>query len=110
MPPLIASWPLTELRIELEAIGVFVLEEFPDGDVRLGDRPMVKPFTGKSTIIAAYISLTPGELRYDIFTLRAAIKRVGKEDRLQELESKLFARAARYGDDAAPGTSAGRVN
>ncbi len=89
MPPLRVSFAFDDLRQEFEAIGIHLLEEFPDGDTRWGDSPMAKPYKGLSVVIHPYISLSPGERRYDIFSIRNAVMRLGKKDRLAELEAGL---------------------
>lgn len=55
--PLRANYPLAALKQELEAIGIYLLEEFSDGQVRWGDRPLPKnkgeEFKGRSVMTAA---------------------------------------------------------
>lgn len=91
MPPLIANFPLPALKIELEKIGVFLLEEFSDGQVRWGDRPIEKgkKFKGRSVMTAPYIYFNPGKPRFDIFTVRNILERLGKTEHLAAFEKAL---------------------
>jgi hypothetical protein len=90
--PLIANYPLKALKEELATIGIHCLQEFPDGQVRWGDRPLPKKgqkFKGRSVMTAPYIYFNPGKPRFDIFTVRNILERLGKLDRLVAFEKKL---------------------
>ncbi len=91
--PLRANYPLEALKKELAAIGIHLLEEFSDGQVRWGDRPLPtnkgEKFKGRSVMTAPYISFTPGKPRFDIFTIRNILDRLGKADQLAAFEKKL---------------------
>lgn len=93
--PLHANYLLSALKQELATIGVHFLQEFPDGQVRWGDRPMPtkkgEKFKGRSVMTAPYISFNPGKPRFDIFTVRNILERLGKTDHLAAFEKKLEA-------------------
>ena len=90
--PLIANYELEHLKKELAVIGIVVLEEFPDGQVRWGDRPMPpKPakFKGRSIVTAPYV-VWDGKPRFDIFTIRQILERLDKSAYQETLEKKLL--------------------
>jgi hypothetical protein len=90
--PLIANYDYQGLRKELQAIGIVVLEEFEDGQVRWGDRPMpAKPekFKGRSVMTAPYLWRDGNKARFDIFTVRNILERLGKTAHLAKLEQDL---------------------
>jgi hypothetical protein len=89
--PLIANFPLPALKAELAKIGIVVLEEFSDGQVRWGDRPIEKgkKFKGRSVMTAPYIYFNPGKPRFDIFTVRNILERLGKSEAREALEKAL---------------------
>ena len=92
--PLRANYLLTALKEELATIGIHLLHEFPDGQVRWGDRPLPpkgQKFKGRSVMTAPYISFNPGKPRFDIFTVRNILERLGKADKLAAFEKKLEA-------------------
>jgi hypothetical protein len=67
MPALIVNFPLSVLKEAFTAVGIYLLEEFPDGVVRWGNSPMANPYQGMSVVMAPYISFEPGKFEYDIF-------------------------------------------
>jgi hypothetical protein len=90
--PLRANYKFEGLAKELAVIGIVVLEVFPDGQIRWGDRPMPqKPekFKGRSVMTAPYIIRDGNEARFDIFTIRNILERLGKITYQQALEKKL---------------------
>jgi hypothetical protein len=91
--PLIANYPLDALRQELATIGIHFLEQFPDGQVRWGDSPMPtkkgEKFKGRSVMTAPYISFNVGKPRFDIFTVRNILERLGKTGQSAAFEKKL---------------------
>ncbi|SRR6266566_978971 len=93
--PLRANYLLDALKQELAAFGVHFLEEFPDGQVRWGDRPLPdkkgEKFKGRSVMTAPYIQFNPGKPRFDIFTVRNILERLGKAAQSKEFEKKLEA-------------------
>jgi hypothetical protein len=89
--PLIANYSLEGLKKELTSVGIVVLEEFSDGQVRWGDRPLPnKPekFKGRSVMTAPYL-LREKDPRFDIFTIRNIFERLGKTDKLPQIEKAL---------------------
>jgi hypothetical protein len=93
MPPLRANYSYEGLKQELSAIGIVVLEVFPDGQVRWGDSPMpTKPgekFKGRSVMTAPYMFFDGNKARFDIFTIRSLVERLGKVEHLPQLEKAL---------------------
>jgi hypothetical protein len=90
--PLRANYDYEGLKKELANIGVVVLEVFADGQVRWGDRPMPpKPekFQGRSVMTAPYIFRDGNKARFDIFTIRNILERLGKTEHQQKLEKNL---------------------
>jgi hypothetical protein len=90
--PLRANYDYEGLKKELAAVGVVVLEEFADGQVRWGDRPIPrKPekFKGRSVMTAPYLWRDGNKPRFDIFTVRNILERLGKIDQWVALEKKL---------------------
>lgn len=96
--PLRANYDYEGLQKLLAAIGVVVLEVFPDGQVRWGDRPMPKnpeKFKGRSVMTAPYIwrdgnkSGDGSKPRFDIFTIRNILDRLGKTEHQKKLEKDL---------------------
>jgi hypothetical protein len=90
--PLRANYDYEGLQKLLAAIGVVVLEVFPDGQVRWGDRPMPKKpekFKGRSVMTAPYIVRDGNKPRFDIFTIRNILDRLGKTDHQKKLEKDL---------------------
>ncbi len=90
--PLRANYSLDGLKKELASIGVVVLEEFPDGQVRWGDRPMPtksgEKFKGRSVMTAPYI-FRDHLPRFDIFTVRNILERLNKMEHWEPLQKKL---------------------
>jgi hypothetical protein len=92
MPPLRANYDYEGLKKELAKVGVVVLEVFPDGQVRWGDQPMpAKPekFKGRSVMTAPYIWRDGNQPRFDIFTIRNILERLGKTAYKPVLEKAL---------------------
>jgi hypothetical protein len=93
--PLRANYPLLALEQELLKIGIYLIEKFPDDQVRWADRPFVpggkEKFKGRSVMTAPYIYFNPGKPRFDIFSIRNILERLGKTDQLAEFEKQLEA-------------------
>jgi|GEM_PF-5937314 len=90
--PLRANYDYEGLKKELAAIGIVVLEVFPDGQIRWGDRPLPnKPekFKGRSVMTAPYIIRDGNKPRFDIFTIRNILERLGKTQHRAKLEKNL---------------------
>jgi hypothetical protein len=92
--PLRANYPLEALKGELAAVGIHFLHEFPDGQVRWGDAPLPngkgEKFKGRSVMTAPYIYFKPGKPRFDIFTIRNILERLGRNpDQIKAFEGKL---------------------
>jgi len=95
MPPLIVNFSLKVLTEVLGAHGCHVLEADADGTVVWGDEPLgAGPYTGKFTTIAPYIWG-----RYDIFSIRGLLSRLGKADEIPAVEEKLYPRGTEDMDD-----------
>jgi hypothetical protein len=90
--PLLANYSLEGLKKELPKFGIVLLEEFADGQVRWGDRPLPKDpkekFKGRSVMTAPYL-FRDGRPRFHIFTIRNIFERLGKVDHLEKAESQL---------------------
>jgi hypothetical protein len=90
--PLIASYSWRVLAEELGHFGIHLLEKFPDNQIRWGTEPPPAPgtkFKGRSVMTAPYIYLSPGVPRFDIFTIRNILERLGKADQTAAFEKKL---------------------
>lgn len=102
--PLVANFGLDVVKEELERVGIYLLEEFPDGQTRWGTEPLAKPYkVGSFTMASEYL-----RDRYDIFSIRAILARLGREDRIPEVDERLFARI-NEGPDFQPPRSTRKV-
>jgi hypothetical protein len=68
--------------------GIYLLETLLDGQTRWGDRPMEQPYQGRSAMANPYVNFGSGD-RYDIFTVRAIVQRLGKASQLAAIEAEL---------------------
>ena len=90
--PLRSNYDYEGLKKELATIGIFVLEEFPDGQIRWGDRPIPKKpekFKGRSVMTAPYLIRDGNKARFDIFTIRNLLERLGKTEHQAKLEKSI---------------------
>ena len=67
---------------------------------------MEQPYQGRSAMANPYVNFGDGD-RYDIFTIRAVIQRLGKSPNQQvAIEAALLAFEQITGDEDSPGASA----
>ncbi|MBN2320016.1 MAG: hypothetical protein JXR49_13100 [Acidobacteria bacterium] len=85
--PQLAAWPLEIVRQELESAGIYLLRDYKDGQTLWGNRPLSDPYPGRSCVAGEY-----NQGKYDIFTIRNILRRVGLEDKTPEVEKNLFQR------------------
>jgi hypothetical protein len=86
--PLVSNYSLRILREEFEKIGIYLIEEFDDGQTRWGTEPISEPYGGSSCMASEYKNG-----RYDIFTVRAIANRLDRAGHMERIEENLFARA-----------------
>jgi hypothetical protein len=84
--PLLVSFRFQIVKAVLAEHGIYVLQEFPDGQVCWGNEPLNNPYTGLFHF-ADYF--TPD--RYDIFTVRGILSKMDKAGEQKAVEEKLFA-------------------
>src|SRR5262249_28064954 len=80
----LASYKIEVVKAVLEDHGIHVLEEFPDGQIRWGNEPLVTPYRGLSHMADFY---KVG--RYDIFTIRAIVNKLDKAGDMAKIEEVL---------------------
>ena len=105
MSVLILNFRLETVRAVFLEHGIYLLETLLDGQTRCGDRPMEQPYKGLSSMAAPYVNFG-SEDRYDVFAIRAIVRRLGKEERLPPIEAQLLALEQITGDDDSPQASA----
>ena len=78
MPPPVFRFDF--LIESLKELGIFFLERLPSGDVRWGDRPLVKPYKGISHITAPLSDAKEGDDRvlFDLWTVEGILNKFGK--------------------------------
>ena len=89
MLPLL-SFKIDAVKAILEEFGIYVLEEFPDGQIRWGNVPPSNPYRGLSHMADFYRND-----RYDIFTIRSIANKLDKVGELPKIEKMLQDAAAR---------------
>lgn len=94
--PLRANFLLRVVVEEFEGVGIYLIEEFPDGQTRWGTEPLREPYGGSFTMANAY---RPG--RIDIFQVRAILNRLDRAGHIPEVERRLFNRINEGADDGA---------
>jgi hypothetical protein len=110
MSALRLNFRLETLKAVFPEHGVYLLETMLDGQTRWGDRPMQQPYQGRSAMGNPYVNFGDGD-RYDIFTIRAIIQRLGKTVAQQvAIESALMAFEQIVGDEDPPQASSASVN
>lgn len=80
----LASYKIEVVKAVLESVGIYVLEEFPDGQIRWGNEPLESPYRGLSHMADFY-----KEGRYDIFTIRAIANKLDKAGHMPKIEEQL---------------------
>ena len=86
MPPP-ANFSAKVVEEVLSQHGIQVLQRFPDGQILWGNVPLSQPYKGAFHMTDFY---EPG--RYDIFTIRGIISKLGKIANAKQIEDALFAR------------------
>ena len=66
---------------------------------------MEQPYQGRSAMANPYVNFGNGD-RYDIFSIRAVIHRLGKTDEQEQIEAALLAFEQIAGDEDSPQASA----
>jgi hypothetical protein len=82
-----ANWPLAVIKEELEAAGIYLLEEFPDGQTRWGTEPLIEPYGGSFTMASEF---EPG--KSDIFQVQAIMTRLDKSGHIHGVSENLYRR------------------
>jgi hypothetical protein len=86
--PQLASFLLSVVRDIFSRYGIYVIVEFPDGQIMWGDEPISSPYTGAFHMAdCGYV-----EGKYDIFTIRAILSKLGKAGDTAAIESELYER------------------
>jgi hypothetical protein len=85
--PQFANVSIEAVKEVFAAHGIHVLETYTDGQIMWGDQPMADPYTGKFCV-SDFFMLG----RYDFFTIRAVLERLGKVTELKEIQDALYAR------------------
>ncbi len=101
MSALRLNFRLESLRAVFAEHGIFLLETLLDGQTRWGDRPMEQPYQGRSAMANPYVNFGSGD-RYDIFTIRAVVQRLGKTSHIAAIEAELQVLELAKGDDDQP--------
>jgi len=99
------NFRLETLRTVFPEHGIYLLETLLDGQTRWGDKPTEQPYQGRSAMANPYVNFGDGD-RYDIFTIRAVIQRLGKTNQQVAIEAALMAFERITGDEDSPGASA----
>lgn len=86
--PQLASFPVDFLETVFRKFGIYLLETFDDGQTRWGNKPLEKPYTGRSTMANPYTEIG-GKKAYDIFTIRMIADRLGKADQQKQIVAEL---------------------
>src|SRR5260370_18292316 len=90
MAPAFRSFPLETLEKVFVQFDIHLLEKFSDGQTRWGNKPMSKPYKGRSSMAQRYEGFSsPGRDFYDIFTIRAIVDRLGRTEQLAAIEAAL---------------------
>jgi hypothetical protein len=85
--PLFANFSIDVVQEVFAAHGIHVLETYPDGQIMWGDQPIADRYTGRFCVADVYIPK-----RYDMFTVRAILDRLGKNADRPAIEASLEAR------------------
>ena len=81
--PQLASFPLEFVKAVFDRFGIYLLEAFEDGQMRWGDKPPTDRYAGISAMANPY------GLGLDMFTIRSIVNRLGKDDKLSEIEREI---------------------
>jgi hypothetical protein len=86
MSPAVRSFPKDVVESVFAGVGIYLLETFPDGQLRWGNRPPTRPYRAKSIMTAPYRGLAgvTGD-HYDIFMIGAVIHRLGFSDQAKNI-------------------------
>jgi len=82
-----ANFALSVVKEELERAGVYLLEEFPDGQSRWGTEPLTEPYGGSFTMSSEY-----EHGRYDIFSVQSILNRLDRAGHIAIVSERLYAR------------------
>jgi hypothetical protein len=82
--PLLASFEFDYVKRVFERFGIFLLEDFGDGQTRWGNQPMTSPYTALSLMANRY------GVGFDLFTIRNIAHRLGLgQAKVMELEREI---------------------
>jgi len=84
--PQLANFLIDTVKAVFSEHGIYVLEEFPDGQIMWGNEPLTQPYRGSFHMADFYL---PG--RYDIFTVKAILSKLGKAGDDKAIENALYA-------------------
>jgi hypothetical protein len=85
--PQLANFSVKAVKEVFSEHGIYVLEEYPDGQIMWGNEPLTTPY--RDGAFHASDCFVPG--RIDIFTVRGILSKLDKAGQSSEIESKLFA-------------------
>ena len=83
--PQLTNFTLEAVKAVLSQHGIYVLEEFADGQILWGNEPLTSPYTGAFHMTDSF---TPG--RYDIFTVRGLLSKLDKAGTSASIEEELY--------------------
>ena len=83
--PQLANFLIETVKAVFSEHGIYVLEEFPDGQIMWGNEPLTSPYAGAFHMADYY---TPR--RYDIFTIQAILSKLDKAGDQPVIEQKLY--------------------
>ena len=80
-----ASFKIEVVKAVFSEHGLYVLNEFDDGQINWGTEPLTTPYSGIFHFADFFV---PG--RYDIFTVRAILSKLEKSGERTAIEAALF--------------------
>jgi len=89
MTAALRSFPRAVVERVFIEFGIHLLEEFSDGQTRWGNRPLTKPYKGKSVMVQRSRGFGVPLDSYDIFSIRGIIDRLGLSGKTQEIEIRI---------------------
>jgi hypothetical protein len=93
--PLPVSWPNHVVTEELERVGVYLIEIFPDGQTRWGTEPLKEPYGGSFTMAN---EAAPGSGKMHIFQIRAILNILDMAGKISAVNERLYARIGECDD------------
>jgi hypothetical protein len=84
--PQFANFLLATVKEVFSRYGIYVIEDFGDGQIMWGNEPVTSPYTG-----AFHMADCFAPDRYDIFTIRAVLSKLDKAGDVAAIEQELYA-------------------